>query len=506
MKLILSAKQHQDADRSATAAGIPSMVLMERAALACVEEIKKRKYKMERILVVCGTGNNGGDGAAVARILCEQGCSCTVYLAGAEEKFSDQMKQQLHILESFPIRVIRARQEKGTELEDFHPEEYSLIIDAIFGIGLKRDVTGLYAALIDSINHSEVPVVAIDIPSGVNTDTGIIMGTAIRADLTVTFTTGKAGLYIYPGASCAGKVRVKQIGISLTREVTKACQLYTIERSDLAYLPKRDESGNKGTFRKILVIAGSRNICGAAYLSAKAALLTGVGMVKIFTEKSNRTPICALFPEALISTYRDPATDFPQLAADMKWADTVLIGPGLGTGETSLSLMKEFLRLNQERKIPAVFDADALNLIAAHNALIREITFPSVFTPHVGEMSRLTGIAPSDIKSSAISIARHAAAEVQNTVVLKDAATVTALPNGSCFLNRSGNSALSTAGSGDVLTGMIAGLTAQHREYTGIAAALAVYIHGKCGERASEKYSEASATAGNILEFIHEFL
>jgi hydroxyethylthiazole kinase-like uncharacterized protein yjeF len=343
-------------------------------------------------------------------------------------------------------------------------------------------------------------------PSGVNTDSGMIMGTAVRADLTVTFTTGKAGLYIYPGAAYAGKVRVKQIGIPLTREITKACRLYTIERSDLSYLPKRDESGNKGTFRKILVIAGSRNICGAAYLSAKAALLSGVGMVKIFTEENNRTPICSLFPEALISTYRDGADVFPQLAADMKWADTVLIGPGLGTGDTSLSLMREFLRLNQERRIPAVLDADALNLIAAHSELLQEIRFPAVFTPHVGEMSRLTGIAPSDIKSSAVTIAQHAAEEVRNTVVLKDAATVTALSNGSCFLNRSGNSALSTAGSGDVLTGIIAGLTAQHGDYTGVAAALAVYIHGKCGERASEKYSEASATAGNILEFIHEFL
>ncbi|MGO5313592.1 NAD(P)H-hydrate dehydratase [Bilifractor sp. LCP21S3_A7] len=506
MKLILSARQHQDADRSAVAAGMPSMVLMERAALACASEIEKRQYDMDRVLVVCGTGNNGGDGVAVARILCEEGYSCTVFLAGPEEKFSEQLKQQLHIIEGFPIPVIRARRMPGEELADFHPEDYSLIIDALFGIGLKRDITGIYAELIDRINHSELPVAAVDMPSGVNTDSGMIMGTAVRADLTVTFTTGKAGLYIYPGAACAGKVKVKQIGIPLSRKITKACQLYTIEHSDLDYLPKRDESGNKGTFRKILVIAGSRNICGAAYLSAKAALLTGVGMVKIFTEENNRTPICAMFPEALISTYRDGAKDFPQLAADMKWADTVLIGPGLGTGDTALSLMREFLRLNQERKIPAVFDADALNLIAAHSDLLREIRFPSVFTPHVGEMSRLTGIAPSDIKSSAVSIARHAAEEVRNTVVLKDAATITALPNGSCFLNRSGNSALSTAGSGDVLTGIIAGLTAQHGDYTGVAAALGVYIHGKCGERASEKYSEASATAGNILEFIHEFL
>jgi len=482
------------------------MVLMERAALECVMEIEKHAYDLRNILVVCGTGNNAGDGVAAARILCERGYRCTVFLAGSEEKFSDGLKQQLLILQSFPVTVVRAGKDSNTALKHFHPARYSLILDALFGIGLKRNIIGIYAEIIDRINQADVPVVSIDMPSGVHTDSGIILGTAVRADRTITFTTGKAGLYLYPGAACAGKVNVRKIGIPLTEELTKSCRLYTIQRHDLQYLPHRDESGNKGTFRKILVIAGSRSICGAAYLAGKAALLTGVGMVKIFTEESNRTPICALFPEALISTYSDGTTELKNLESDMQWADAALIGPGLGTGETSHRIMREFLRINQTRKLQTVFDADALNLLALHDDLIGQISFPAVFTPHVGEMSRLTGISPGDIKASAISIARRAAEEIQNTVVLKDAATVTALPNGSCFLNRSGNSALSTAGSGDVLTGMIAGLIAQYPAYTGIVAALAVYIHGKCGERASVKYSEASVTAGNILEFIHEFL
>ncbi|MGN0361372.1 MAG: NAD(P)H-hydrate dehydratase [Bilifractor sp.] len=506
MKLILSAEQHRMADQNATKSGIPSMVLMERAAMACVMEIEKHSYDLQNILVVCGTGNNAGDGVAVARMLCERGSRCTVYLAGNEEKFSDGLKQQLLILRNFPVSVIRAVKDGTAALSHFQPGRYSLIVDALFGIGLKRDITGLYADLITQINQSDVPVISIDMPSGVHTDSGMIMGTAVHADRTITFTTGKAGLYLYPGAACAGKINVHKIGIPLTEDLTKACRLYTIQRRDLQYLPHRDESGNKGTFRKILVIAGSRSICGAAYLSGKAALLTGTGMVKIFTEESNRAPLCALFPEALLSTYRDGTEELKNLDADMQWADAALIGPGLGTGETSLRIMREFLRLNQTRKLQTVFDADALNLLAVHDDLIGQISFPAVFTPHIGEMSRLTGIAPADIKASAISIARRAAEEVRNTVVLKDAATVTALPNGSCFLNRSGNSALSTAGSGDVLTGMIAGLTAQYPEYTGLVTALAVYIHGKCGERASEEYSEASATADNILDFIHEFI
>lgn len=493
MRRILSAEQMRQADQSAMAMGLPSMVLMERAALAVVEEMTGRGLDLSRVCVVCGTGNNGGDGVAAARILCERGWRPAVCLTGNPEKYSEQLKQQIRIAENYPVTFINS----------FRPSEYTVIIDAIFGIGLRRPVAGTYREIIDGINSSGGTVVSVDIPSGIHTDTGEIMGTAVRADLTVTFARGKTGLYLYPGAACAGTVVVRDIGIPVGSGPEGGPGLYCLEPSDLSCLPARDPSGNKGTFRKLLVIAGSDRMCGAAYLAARAALMTGIGMVKIYTPEANRLPLSVLLPEALISTYRESAWNLQEFNRDLEWADSVVIGPGLGTSEFAGRLLAYFLDRNE---LPCVIDADALNLLASKKELWNALKAPCIITPHVGEMCRLMGTTPEVVKKDLIETARRFATLHQVTCILKDARSVTALPDGRCYLNLSGNSGLATAGSGDVLSGIAAGLAAQYPQLPVPPAVLAAYVHGLCGESASSKYSESSMTARNVLEAIPEYL
>ena len=493
MKRVLNAEQMRRADQAAMEMGIPSMVLMERAALAVVDEIIARNLDLSCVCVVCGTGNNGGDGVAAARILCERGLKPSVYLAGSPDKYSDQLRQQIKIAENYPVTFINS----------FKASEYTVIIDAVFGIGLRRPVTGEYQELIEEINRCRGKVVSVDIPSGINTDTGEIMGTSVRADLTVTFARGKTGLYLYPGASMAGTVAVKEIGIPVDDKNQKDSALFCLEPYDLIALPKRDPSGNKGTFQKVLVIAGSASMCGAAYLTARAALMTGVGMVKIYTSEVNRLPLTMLLPEALISTYQETGWNARELDKELEWADAAVIGPGLGTSDFALQLLTCFLKKN---RCPAVMDADALNLLARHLELWDLLQFPCVVTPHVAEMSRLAGVSVEYVKRHLEETARNFSALRQVTCILKDARSITALPDGRCFLNLSGSSGLATAGSGDVLAGMAAGIMARGSSSEIPAAALAAYVHGLCGEAASRKYSENSMTARSILEAIPEYL
>ena len=274
-------------------------------------------------------------------------------------------------------------------------------------------------------------------------------------------------------------------------------EIKELTRDDLKILPPRDEEGNKGTFGKVLAVAGSWSICGAAYLCGMAALRTGVGMVKIYTEESNRTPLAASFPEALISTYREGEWDSGGLQADLKWADTVLIGPGIGTASTAGQIL-DFVLANSE--LPLLADADALNILAEDPGRIADYPAHVILTPHVMEMSRLTSLSPSAIKTDPVSAAKALSEKTGADVVLKDASTVIAACDGSCWIYRGGTSALATAGSGDVLAGMIAGLMTAYRSYDLPYAALGVCLHGTCGELAAAKRSRATVIASDLFE------
>ncbi len=499
MKTVLTAAQMKAADERAILQGVPSLVLMERAALSVVQELMERKYDLRRVCIFCGTGNNAGDGAAIGRILQDYGYDPTLVLVGPVEKYSEAMVQQVVAARNRGINMVM-------QAEEGLLAHATLIIDALFGVGLSRDITGTYAEAIEQMNQAKAPVIAVDIPSGIHTDTGAVMGTAVRCDLTVTFARAKRGQLLFPGAAYCGSTAVKEIGIPVPTEQLQGQVLYRMEEEDLNLLSGRDEAGNKGTFGKILVIGGSKDMFGAAALSAEAALRAGAGMVKVYTEETNKTPLNTRLPEALLSTYREgewlPQTDGLKLLDDLCWADGIVIGPGLGTGSTSMSILMYLLDWNcRNGHKPVVFDADALNLLSMSPTLMKQIAFPAVFTPHMGEMSRLDIRTIADLKEDPVTAAAAYALRNGVTLVLKDARTVIASPDGTCRINTRGNSALATAGSGDVLSGIMGTLLTQNPDLPE-AASLAVLIHALAGEKAAEKGSRRGVIAGDLLKTI----
>ena len=482
---------------------VPSLVLMERAALAVKDEICKhlagKDLKKERVLVVCGTGNNGGDGIALARLLYLLGIPTELFLVGAIDKMTEETRHQWEIAASYQVPVTN------------NPvwSEYTVIADGIFGVGLSREITGNYKAVLEHMNEAAAYKVAVDIPSGIHGDTGEILGCAFCADLTVTFAYGKRGLCLYPGRAYAGKLVVADIGIydrdkKGTELVPKAAA--QLEKSDLRSIPKRLPWGNKGTFGKVLLIAGSKGMCGAAYLSAGGALRGGAGMVKIQTVEENRVPLQTLLPEAMVTCeFSEEANE-----RNLNWCDVLVIGPGLGTDGEGRERMLWFLKNAAAAQIPVVIDADGLNLLAEHPQWMEFINEKTVLTPHLGEMSRLTGSSISRLKEEPAAAALEFAGKTGGTCVLKDACTVVADAMEHLYFNSSGNSGMATAGSGDVLSGIIAAVLCMYlgeeKQDISFIAALAVYIHGLCGELASKKRGTHGMTAGDMLEALPEVL
>lgn len=472
---------------------MPSMVLMERAALKVVETMKQEGLDVSNVLILCGTGNNGGDGIAIARILFLAGSEVTIFMMGDRERLTEETRTQLAIAESYGMKTDTTLKEKP----------YTVIVDALFGIGLTREISGKFREALLAVEklaagngNRNIPVVAVDMPSGIHSDTGEVMGIALKADLTVTFGEKKLGQVLYPGTEYCGKCVTAEIGIT-KESLLEAPKGFTYGREDLGRLPKRAAGGNKGTFGKLLVIAGSKDMCGAAYLSAMAAFRMGVGMVRIYTDAANRGALYARIPEAIVTVYKE---DFQELEACMDWADGVVFGPGIGTNERSKELFEEVLRYLAVKKLPCVMDADALNL---YSELKRGqgFDFPVILTPHLGEMSRLAGMEISQIKSSLIEMAVRYAREKEAVLVLKDARTVVSWGDERFYLNSSGNSGMATAGSGDVLTGCIGALMVQGLELAE-AARLGVYLHGLAGDAAAEEMGKASVMAGDIIRGI----
>ncbi|MDD3279359.1 MAG: NAD(P)H-hydrate dehydratase [Lachnospiraceae bacterium] len=469
--------------------GMPSLVLMERAALAVADEVVKHQ-DCTRILVLCGSGNNGADGVAAARILHLRGYSVTVYLAGEREKFTDSMKRQCEIAENYHLKFVT------------NPwiREYTVVIDALFGVGLSRPVTGSLAELIGHMNQSQVPVVSVDIPSGISSGTGEVLGAGVCAVRTVTFAYGKAGLYLSQGQLHAGTVTVHDIGIYAPANSEKLFFMHQMEPADLAPLFRRNPGGNKGTFGKVLLIAGSGQMCGAAYLAGKACMRSGAGMLKIYTDARNRDPLLSKMPEAMFSTYSEGNINPAQLKKDIQWADVVGIGPGISTSEEARMLLHTLI---QNCCKCCVMDADALTLLSKDPHLLEQITFPCVITPHIGELSRLTGLPASTLKKDLVHAALSYATENNILCVCKDARTVTVYPDGNCYINTSGCSGMATAGSGDVLTGMLLGQIAKSEGHCDLSVVpRTVFLHGLLGEHTAHKLSNAGMTASDMAELL----
>lgn len=489
MRYLVTAEEMRSYDRyMSEEVGIPSAVLMERAALAAFRRI--REYGEENreagrdVLIMAGTGNNGGDGLALARLLAEAGYRTEVWCPGDAARASGQWKQQRKILDSYPVSFVTI---PGRE-------EYTILVDALFGVGLSREIDGVYAESIEVFNRLGGWKLALDLPSGVDSDTGRILGTAVQADETVTFGFCKRGLVLYPGCTRAGRIRTEDVGISEIAFDGAEPGMFVLDEETEKLLPKRDPQGNKGTFGRVLLAAGSVNMAGAAILAARAAYRTGAGMVKVITPPENRIVLQTAVPEALLGTEAD-------LESSLRWADVIAVGPGLGTGSDALRVLERLIR---ESGLPLLIDADGLNLLAKEREL-RELLAAQgrrgrgiVLTPHMGELARLTGKGIPELKEDPAGCGRELAMELQAVVAVKDARTFICQAGKPVCLNLSGCSGLATAGSGDVLAGGIIGLMAQGMEpYR--AACVGACIHGRRGEAISARLGEHACMAGDLI-------
>lgn len=499
MEYIVTASEMKKYDKNTSSYfGISSLVLMERAALAVVEEIELRYKEKKRILIVAGSGNNGGDGFAIGRILGQRGYLVTIVFLGDSEKCSKETKTQLEIYRKYGLKVT-----------DKIPEcEYDIIIDAIFGTGLNRKVEGIYQQAISDINQKEGIKIAADIPSGLHADNGRILGVCVKADITITFAFKKRGMILYPGADYCGKIICKDIGVTRASFLDEEPLMYSYQADDIKRLPKRNKAGNKGSFGKILLLAGSMNMSGACVLSGLSAYRSGTGLVRIVTPGENREIIQKMLPEAVLDTYgENDAIISQKIKEGIQWADCIVIGPGIGKSEMAYQLVQAVL---EQTQIPLVIDADALNLIAEHAKLqekVRENTRRGamiIMTPHMGEFSRLIKIPIEKLKEEIIENVLRYRQLYGVTLVCKDARTICCGKYGNdekirLYINQSGNDGMATAGSGDVLTGIIASMIAQHLQAFE-AACLGVYIHGMAGDLASQVSNRYSMMANDMIE------
>lgn len=494
MQLWVNAAQMKAADQyTIQKLGVPSLELMEHAAQACVQVLEDEKVDLSHVCVVCGSGNNGGDGFAIARILQNNRYSVETFCVGNPEHYTEETQEQMYRL-----------QECGGKITYGMPQEdsYSVVIDAVFGVGLSRKVEGRYRQVIEQMNRMRGTKFAVDIPSGLSATTGCILGCAFKADYTVTFQLKKIGLELSQGRAMAGRVIVPDIGIS-TDSICEDQEIVRTAGKDIyrKMLPDRPEDSNKGTYGRLLVIAGSKGMAGAAYLNAHAAYMTGAGLVRIYTSSDNREILQTLLPEAIITTYEEYNKE--ELLSLLTWADSVCIGSGLGMSRLSEKILKTVI---EYVKVPCLIDADGLNLLAENNNYLNQMAERRfVITPHMKEMSRLTGTPVEELKADRIQILKDFISRYRITCVLKDSRTLIASEEKGIRMNLTGNSAMAKAGSGDVLAGVISGWMVQGKEAED-AAELGTYIHGLSGDLAKFEKGVYSVMARDLIEYISKAL
>ncbi len=488
MSMILTAAEMKAADEKEISCGTPSRVLMERAAKAALAVLKAH-FSTERVLFLCGGGNNGGDGLAMARFFAEEGGNALVCYAGAwkngapdTQKMSAECAVQLSLLpKNVPVQ------------RELALDGVTAVADALFGIGLTRDIEGERADLIQRINASGIPVLAVDIPSGVDADNGAVRGVAIRAAHTVSMAAYKFGHFLFPGTLLCGKLHLADIGIPVPQDAARLP-----EECDLSRLPPRPARAHKGTFGRVLVIGGSYAMSGAAYLAAKAAYRAGAGLVEILAPEANRVIYQTQLPEALLTLYDPENLDKNALRAAIDRADAIAIGMGLGNAPVVTKLVDTVLAC---AKVPVVVDAEALNELARGGEIRARLSVckaPLILTPHLGEAARLFACSIPQIAADPVGIATQMARSLAAVTVLKDARTV--ITDGvHLSLNAKGNSGMATGGSGDVLAGVIAAfLAAGVPPFT--AAELGVLTHAMAGDAAKELHGSHGLMASDIID------
>lgn len=485
--------------------GIPSLVLMERAALESFYVLKEKglTYHGAYALILAGYGNNGGDGLALARMLCEAGVRVEIMLVGDETKATDSWRAQKSILNAYPVCFVNTLEEKA----------YDVVIDALFGVGLSRNLSGEWLQAVEKANELKGVKVALDVPSGVCSDNGRILGAVFMADLTITFGFEKLGLWLYPGCDCAGEIHLRDVGISERAFFGTAPGCFTLEEDVSGLLPKRRRDGNKGTFGKALVVAGGFQMAGAAVLCAKACYGTGAGMVKVLTDPGNRVIVQQIMPEALFGSIDDEK----EIRDAYAWCDVVCIGPGLGKSDSAAAALEIMLDVADEKMLckPLVLDADAINLISESQERLNAVKKQGrlgrtiILTPHLLELLRLwNGLFVNEkmelaqLKLAVREYAERLSKELGVIVVAKDARTFICADGRPACLNLSGNSGMATAGSGDVLAGMITAFLAQSKgadEDAFLLTCKAVRYHGLMGDNATRGKGEHGVMARDLI-------
>lgn len=503
---VVTAHEMQTIDaRTIREYGLPEIVLMERAGL-CVSNRIKDLYAGKGIVVVCGSGNNGGDGLVAARQLHNDGRDVRVFLASKKQILSDAAMLQHRMAERFGVRMHSVADLVSLGRSSFGG--HTVIIDALFGTGLSKPVTGVLADVVGLMNESGLPILSVDIPSGINSDNGQVEGIAVKAACTVTFGLPKRGHLLHPGAAHTGKLYIEDIGFPRSLITSTDIPVEYLEGGYVSSLiPARNVYSHKGNYGHILLIAGSRGKTGAAKMAARGCLRSGAGLLTVGVPASLSGIFQACFSEEMTLVLPDKrngelSSKSIRLILDFigKTAHVVAIGPGLGVSNDTIEILRNIL-LNTSR--PVVIDADGLRALRGDKKLLRRAKAPIVLTPHPGEMKSLlqrAGDAP-DIEKDRITVALKFAAESGAYVVLKGVPTVIAAPDGRCFVNSTGNPGMATAGAGDVLTGMIAGLLGQIGDPLH-ACLLGVYLHGLAGDIAASMCGEHSLVASDIIENI----
>jgi len=489
--------------------GVPGIVLMENAGAGAVRILADTfgEVQDQTITIFCGPGNNGGDGLVIARHLHQRGARPRVVLLAAPERLTGDAATNLAIVRRLPISVVTVTDEAALAEATADLDDSFCIVDALFGTGLARPITGRFAAAVEAINRSPRPTLAVDIASGLDSDTGQILGAAVRADLTVTFGLAKPGHFLYPGRDHTGILEVVDIGIP--PEVVDEADIPTelLDRSWVATaLPHRPAAAHKGTCGHLLVVAGSTGKTGAALLVARGALRAGAGLVSLCVPADLDTIFETALAEAMTipippcqGHLEDSGLVHILYALDGKRA--VALGPGLGTGPDTAALVRALYR-DVDR--PIVVDADGCTILGQDTDTIGQAAGPRVLTPHPGEMARLTGLSTREIQADRLGVARDFARRHGVVLLLKGASTVIAAPDGRTAINPTGNPGMATGGMGDVLTGIIGALLAQNLD-PWQAACCGAFLHGLAAD-AIHRHQPHGYLAGEVADRLPEVL
>jgi ADP-dependent NAD(P)H-hydrate dehydratase / NAD(P)H-hydrate epimerase len=503
--IVVTAQEMRELDRlTIEKYGVPSLVLMERAGAAITDAILQSFARPAKkgVLIVAGKGNNGGDGFVVARLLKKKRINCAVALLARKDELSTDATHNLRAFLNLKGKVVEIPA-GGLEELGRQAKGKGLLVDAVFGTGMKNEVRGYYAEVITWMNACGLPVVAVDIPSGLHTDTGMPLGATVQAEMTVALGYPKVGEVIYPGLDYVGDLAVADIGIdcNAVREVEPKTQLL-VEDEIKWLVPNRERDTHKGTYGHLLAMAGSRGKTGAAILACRAAMRTGAGLTTLAGPRGLNDIFAASLVEVMTEPLGDNDAETLGMLSEEEWRrllerkDAFVFGPGIGVSEATHNALRWLLR-NVE--VPWVIDADGLNNLALEIDRLRHAKTAPILTPHPGEMARLIGKDTAAVNQDRIGIARSFAVENRCHVVLKGARTVMATPDGKVFINPTGNPGMASGGMGDVLAGMLGALLGQGLTPED-AMKLGIYLHGFAGDCVAAEKGESGLIASDVIE------